>query len=202
MHSYLLVGENNKKIEVNIDSITAILNSSRIDFTLEKINEVRSLISYARLSLNKPTTIVIKNIDKASHAALNAFLKKLEEPQKNLSFILTTSSIQKLLPTIISRCQVIRLDKTYEIDINMFKKVGKFYEMKESERLQFISSIRSREDALSFIKGVVLSTHKKFKVAKNLSKQAKLIKVANSTYENLEKNGNVSLQLSNFVLQT
>lgn len=201
MHSYLLIGENNKKLEVKIDIITGILHSKRVDFTLEKINEARSLISYARLSLNKPTTVVIKKIDKASNAALNSFLKTLEEPQRNLSFILTASSIQKLLPTIISRCQIIRLVSSKEIDRKMFKKASKFYGLKESERLQFINNIRSRDNALAFIKSAVLSSHEKLIVSKNLSEHAKLVKDADSTYEKLEKNGNVALQLSNFVLQ-
>jgi DNA polymerase-3 subunit delta' len=201
MHSFLLVGENDKKLEAKIDDITNHLRSKRLSFTLEKISETRSLISFARLSLNKPTTLVIKNIDKASHAALNAFLKILEEPQINLSFVLTCSSVQKLLPTIVSRCQVIKVDSEKEIGEKALKRAKAFGEMGESEKLFFINSIRSRDDALNFTKSVILSSHQALKNSKNLANYAKIIKQANSTYEKLQKNGNVGLQLANFVLQ-
>ncbi|MCC5905906.1 MAG: AAA family ATPase [Balneolaceae bacterium] len=55
------------------------------------------------------TVIVIMGIDTMNKSSANAFLKLLEEPSENVLFILTASKTDQLLPTIISRCQQIRL---------------------------------------------------------------------------------------------
>lgn len=55
------------------------------------------------------TVIVLTNIDTMRKEAANAFLKLLEEPSGKVMFILTATNLDHLLPTIISRCQQIRL---------------------------------------------------------------------------------------------
>jgi len=57
----------------------------------------------------RKTVMVITGIDTMRKEAANAFLKLLEEPSKNLMFILTADKTDQMLPTIISRCQQIRL---------------------------------------------------------------------------------------------
>ena len=52
--------------------------------------------------------VMIHDIHKMQDAAANCLLKTLEEPEEHTTFILITSQIQRLLPTIISRCQVVR----------------------------------------------------------------------------------------------
>ena len=52
--------------------------------------------------------VLIQDIHKMQDAAANCLLKTLEEPEEHTTFLLITSQIQKLLPTIVSRCQVIR----------------------------------------------------------------------------------------------
>jgi DNA polymerase-3 subunit delta' len=53
--------------------------------------------------------IIISNIEKMEKPAANAFLKLLEEPSEKLMFLLTSDNVNALLPTIISRCQVVPL---------------------------------------------------------------------------------------------
>lgn len=53
------------------------------------------------------TVIIISNIEKMRVEGFNAFLKMLEEPSERLMFILTTDQIDAVLPTVISRCQLI-----------------------------------------------------------------------------------------------
>jgi DNA polymerase-3 subunit delta' len=53
---------------------------------------------------------ILKDIEKMSKEASNAFLKTLEEPPDKVLFILTTNAIDTLLPTIISRCQLVRFN--------------------------------------------------------------------------------------------
>ncbi|HOE91160.1 MAG TPA: DNA polymerase III subunit delta' [Candidatus Cloacimonadota bacterium] len=63
--------------------------------------------------------IVIENIEKMNNQAANAFLKTLEEPSENTVIIMTTKTINSLLPTIISRCQRIEFHpiKSTKIEI-------------------------------------------------------------------------------------
>ena len=52
--------------------------------------------------------VIISNIEKMPPNIANAFLKTLEEPGENLMFLLTTDNFNALLPTIVSRCQILR----------------------------------------------------------------------------------------------
>ncbi|MDG5766536.1 DNA polymerase III subunit delta' C-terminal domain-containing protein [Balneolales bacterium ANBcel1] len=51
--------------------------------------------------------IIISNVEKMRTDVVNSFLKLLEEPGKNVMFILTTDNVNSLLPTVISRCQLL-----------------------------------------------------------------------------------------------
>ncbi|MBQ8909300.1 MAG: AAA family ATPase [Clostridia bacterium] len=64
--------------------------------------------------------IIIKNIDNAMEQAQNKLLKTLEEPNKNMYFIVTTTSLNQVLPTIRSRCNKIELAKLPTAVINEF----------------------------------------------------------------------------------
>ncbi len=59
----------------------------------------------------KKTVVIITGIETMKKQSANAFLKLLEEPSPNLMFILTASKTDQLLPTVISRCQQIRLQQ-------------------------------------------------------------------------------------------
>jgi len=64
------------------------------------------------------TVIVITGVDTMRKESANAFLKLLEEPSENLLFILTASKTDQLLPTIISRCQQIRLNPLSQDEVS------------------------------------------------------------------------------------
>ncbi|MDZ7720847.1 MAG: DNA polymerase III subunit delta' C-terminal domain-containing protein [Balneolaceae bacterium] len=63
------------------------------------------------------TVIILTNVDTMRKETANAFLKLLEEPSGNILFILTASQPDQLLPTIISRCQQIRLQQLSKQDV-------------------------------------------------------------------------------------
>jgi DNA polymerase III subunit delta' len=63
------------------------------------------------------TVIIITGVDTMRKESANAFLKLLEEPSENLLFILTASKTDQLLPTIISRCQQIRLNPLSQAEV-------------------------------------------------------------------------------------
>ncbi|MFA6990086.1 MAG: AAA family ATPase, partial [Candidatus Gastranaerophilaceae bacterium] len=83
----------------------AISNATQI-----RVNLVRELKK--KLALTQNTTgrrvILICNADEMNSEASNAFLKTLEEPQDNVTIILTTAKPDSILPTIQSRCQVLK----------------------------------------------------------------------------------------------
>lgn len=61
--------------------------------------------------------IIITEIEKMRKEAANAFLKLLEEPPKDVMFILTSDNTNLLLPTILSRCQIIRTNPLHPDEI-------------------------------------------------------------------------------------
>src|SRR3989344_6660979 len=108
MHAYLVIGHESQELEREVSNLVKTLGVSSFEFPISKINEVRELTKFLKLSFDKPRVILIRNIETATEEALNAFLKTLEEPQKNVKFLLTSTSEHKLLPTVVSRCQIIR----------------------------------------------------------------------------------------------
>ena len=72
-----------------------------------KIEQIRLLKEQSEYSQNGNLVWLIKDVDNMTPQAANAFLKTLEEPVKGVYFFLTTTSLHSLLPTIVSRCQLI-----------------------------------------------------------------------------------------------
>jgi len=84
----------------NIFELDAASNNS--------VEDIRSLIDQVRIppQIGKYKVYIIDEVHMLSKAAFNAFLKTLEEPPSYAIFILATTEQHKVLPTIISRCQV------------------------------------------------------------------------------------------------
>jgi len=201
MHSFLIVGNNSEIVESKISELLKKYSLKRIDFDGQKIEEIRKLNSFTSLSLKDKTAIVITNIEKSTNEAANAFLKSLEEPQDNLYFLLTTSSIHKVLPTIISRCQIIYVSqKRVPEDVSNLEK---FLNMKPSEKLFFLERIKKRDEAIYFFENLMFFIHQKIKEGEvNLNIFSKILETAQETLSRLEKNGNVNIQLTYFVVNT
>ena len=73
--------------------------------SVDNIRELQEVISYAP-ARDRYKILIIDEAHMLSKAAFNALLKTLEEPPPNVVFVLATTEIQKVLPTILSRCQV------------------------------------------------------------------------------------------------
>src|SRR5262249_42761600 len=67
--------------------------------------ELQEVVSYAPVR-DRYRILIIDEAHMLSKAAFNALLKTLEEPPPQVVFVLATTEVQKLLPTILSRCQV------------------------------------------------------------------------------------------------
>jgi DNA polymerase-3 subunit gamma/tau len=72
------------------------------------VDDIRSLIDQVRIppQTGKYKVYIIDEVHMLSSAAFNAFLKTLEEPPKHAVFILATTEKHKIIPTILSRCQI------------------------------------------------------------------------------------------------
>jgi len=201
MHAYLLIGSKQQEIDIKIDKLLRKLKIKRLEYPLIKIKDVRELGSFTKLSINSPTGILIKNVDSASTEALNAFLKNLEEPQKNIFYILTANSTNNLPPTIISRCQIIKVKGKKELDSKSEKEISAFARKNKVGQLQKTSRIWNRQEAISFVENYILYTHSLLlKADRGYCLLGKNVKCANQALSNLGANGNVQLQLTNFVL--
>lgn len=87
-----------------------------------KIDEIKAIINNAYI--NKiPSLYVFADLDKASLNAKNAILKVTEEPPNNAFFAITTTNTELLLPTLISRGTLFKLDPYSSNDIESFIKV-------------------------------------------------------------------------------
>lgn len=200
MHAYLIIGRESDVLQQTIATLADKLDAKILEFPLNKIDDVRNLNNLIRLSFEDPTLIVSKNIHEAGEEALNAFLKNLEEPQENIYFALTAPSIRKVLPTIVSRCQII---KTKNKEINEMgsedeEETGKFLKMTTGEKLNFIDKIKDREKAIELAENTVYLLHSKLHSDQvKYSVTAKNIEEATKTLTRLKGNGNVNLQLTN-----
>jgi hypothetical protein len=199
MHSYLIISQNQGSIQNEIDHLITGKKLKPYPFQIRSISDVRGLNILLKLNIAKPTGVIIKEIDQVTDEAANAFLKNLEEPQQNVTFILSASSIYQTPPTIVSRCQTINLNTSHKIrSTNM---LTKFLSLSTSDKLRHISTIRDRTDALSFVKELIYQSHTAIHFSKPRYKRASLfIKYSQSTHNALKANGNVNLQLTNFIM--
>ena len=92
--------DNDSDYAFNIFELDAASNNS--------VEDIRSLMEQVRIppQTGKYKVYVIDEVHMLSSSAFNAFLKTLEEPPAHAKFVLATTEKHKILPTIISRCQV------------------------------------------------------------------------------------------------
>ena len=87
-------------LEYNIFELDAASNNS--------VEDIRNITDQIRIppQVGKYKVYIIDEVHMLSNAAFNAFLKSLEEPPKHVVFILATTEKNKIIPTILSRCQI------------------------------------------------------------------------------------------------
>lgn len=199
MHAYLITGNNEREIADNVEVLLEKHKMSSYEFRLNKIEDARYLAKLTSLSINKPTAFLIKDIHLATTEALNSFLKNLEEPQENLFYILTTESLSKVLPTVTSRCQIIKTKNSKSITQNA--NVNKFLGFTTGEKLAHCDNIKSREEAKTFVTQIINHFHSLItSSSQNYLYLANNLETTSSVLSNLEANGNVNLQLTNMVV--
>lgn len=101
----------NESASFNVYELDAASNNS--------VEDIRSLVEQVRIAPQgaKYKVYVIDEVHMLSSAAFNAFLKTLEEPPAYAKFILATTEKHKIIPTILSRCQVYDFKRINDNDI-------------------------------------------------------------------------------------
>ena len=157
---------------LNIYELDAASNNS--------VDDIRNLIDQVRYApqSGKYKVYIIDEVHMLSNAAFNAFLKTLEEPPSYAIFILATTEKNKVIPTILSRCQIYDFNR---IEINDIK--NKLIEILNTENIDF------EESALHLISkkadGAMRDALSTLDLIKTFSKTSKI------TVEDVTKNLNI-----------
>ena len=103
-------GETDNDFAFNIFELDAASNNS--------VDDIRSLTDQVRIppQSGKYKVYIIDEVHMLSQAAFNAFLKTLEEPPAHAIFILATTEKHKIIPTILSRCQIFDFKRITVVD--------------------------------------------------------------------------------------
>jgi len=148
----------------NIFELDAASNNS--------VDDIRSLTDQVRIppQVGKYKVYIIDEVHMLSPAAFNAFLKTLEEPPKHCIFILATTEKHKIIPTILSRCQIFDFKRITVKDAkNYLKFIAKEQDViADDDALHIIAQKAdgAMRDALSIFDRVVSFA------GKNLTRQA------------------------------
>ncbi len=124
----------NDNASFNVHELDAASNNS--------VDDIRNLVEQVRIppQAGKYKVYIIDEVHMLSQAAFNAFLKTLEEPPPYAKFILATTEKHKIIPTILSRCQI------YD-----FKRISVGDIAKHLEYIAKNESVEAEEDALHII---------------------------------------------------
>ena len=118
------------EISVQNNSFKLINNGSHPNFHLIdliedkkniEISQIRNMINYANKSSfnNSPRFILIDNVENLNINSSNALLKIIEEPNKNVFFILIHNDNKKIIKTLKSRCLSFKINLTFDQSINI-----------------------------------------------------------------------------------
>jgi DNA polymerase III subunit gamma/tau len=147
----------NQGTSMNIHELDAASNNS--------VDDIRSLVEQVRFApqAGKYKVYIIDEVHMLSSSAFNAFLKTLEEPPPYAIFILATTEKHKILPTILSRCQIFDFKRiTLQDTVDHLQNIAKKEDIKTEETaLQLIAqkSEGCMRDALSILDKIVSFTN-------------------------------------------
>ncbi len=142
-----------KGASLNIHELDAASNNS--------VDDIRTLVEQVRFApqAGKYKVYIVDEVHMLSTSAFNAFLKTLEEPPPYAIFILATTEKHKILPTILSRCQIFDFRRITSNDTvtHLEEIIGKENIKAEKNALQLIAqkSEGCMRDALSILDKIV-----------------------------------------------
>ncbi len=152
--------QEDEDLSFNVFELDAASNNS--------VEDIRSITDQVRIppQVGKYKVYIIDEVHMLSQAAFNAFLKTLEEPPPHAIFILATTEKHKIIPTILSRCQIFDFNRISVNDIaNHLKTIAEKEGVKaEEEALHVIAQKAdgALRDALSIFDQLVAFCGKEF----------------------------------------
>ena len=157
--------KNSNDFSYNIFELDAASNNG--------VDDIRNLVDQVRIppQIGKYKVYIIDEVHMLSGQAFNAFLKTLEEPPSYAIFILATTEKHKVIPTILSRCQIYDFKKISTNDIQAYlEKIANSEKIKYEEEAIFLIAKKSDgalRDALSIFDRLVNYTEGN--ITKNLA---------------------------------
>lgn len=160
----------NEGASLNIYELDAASNNS--------VDDIRNLVDQVRIApqIGTHKVYIIDEVHMLSNAAFNAFLKTLEEPPAHAIFILATTEKHKIIPTILSRCQIFDFNRISVADIaNHLKSIAEKENISADEESLHVVAEKADgalRDALSIFDQIVsfLGDHLEYQaVIRNLN---------------------------------
>ncbi len=125
---------------------------------IEQIREIKKKLrfkSYQKII----NLIIIYDIQKATAEAQNSLLKILEEPPPDSLFILTSGQVELILPTVVSRCKIVKdavPKKDFQTDEKIFALLRQILQSSPGKRLLISQKITGKkEDSLKFLDSIL-----------------------------------------------
>lgn len=191
MHAFLIVGNNKLLVKSEIENlINKYQIKVKVPFSFKKVEDSKELKKLTKFSFSKKTAIILEGFDEATNETVNSVLKNIEEPNNNLVYLLTAKSTESVLPTILSRCEVIIVQKE-TLEVKNEKQIVEFLKSTRVKRFDIVNKIKERNVAIEFVENLVKYEYK--------FNNFNYIKDYLLVLKNLKLNGNVSLQLTNLV---
>ena len=182
-----------------------ILLDSDTSIGIEKVRDLKRKLSLKPFQ-SKYKVAYIKNAQNLTIPAQNALLKTLEETGQNSILILSGPSENLLLPTILSRCQIIKISgKPTPLDRSEEEKFARFFAQIDGQspgqRLLAVSPyVGNRQLASDFCTKALIFLHGRLLKGQNSTKLAKQLNSAQKALSFIEKNVNVKLVMENLFL--
>ena len=151
-----LKSNNSGDYAFNIFELDAASNNS--------VEDIRKINEQVRIPprIGNYKVYIIDEVHMLSNSAFNAFLKTLEEPPKHVIFILATTEKNKIIPTVLSRCQIYDFNRISVLEIQSYlKKIAVQSKFKFEENALFLIAQKadgSLRDALSIYDRMVSFT--------------------------------------------
>lgn len=229
--SYLILGGNFTEREEAVKKLYSQLKPKQASLTRDPdliqlagensigIDQVRNLehnLSLKPHSLPPKIGLVVQ-AEKLTIEAQNALLKVLEEPIGDSVLILAAPRKENLLPTVISRCQLIALPEKTEIELSqeeikkLSQELEKLLKSSPGKRIQLVNEIKTRDEAIAFcqaqlvlwreilLKNLKQPSHPKAPKL-TLKQITATIRQIEKTIKYLKANVNVRLSLDNLLL--
>jgi len=229
MHAYLIVGGSKEARDKKLEAILSQKGVGRTAgerFNLGsgsedslKIEDVREAAGWIGLARKKLAGLIVEEADRLTLPAQHAFLKTLEEPGDNILIVLTSADTSGLLPTVRSRCRIIRLAAAPLVDAENSVKFAKLNAGSVAERLVSLYPILKqitgsgaglhrgkikREDGLKFLEEIIASLRAPQSPGEvgrgNPVRVGMALEAAVSAYQRLKNNLNPTLALHQFVM--